>query len=363
MTWMQSFFGIDAAAEVRKGLTISGGLLIVCALIQFLAAPVRATAGIDASVSFKQAPAESAVLGSDTTIVAEGKTISGLRSMTLAIEPTSGSTPALGPDASKAATYALGTNTGEISLTWTRNLTPYNGTYRIAASADSILGEKATAYVSTVHVNLPPAAPSGLAVRTEADSVLVTWNPNLEPDLIGYEVTRVAGSSRTDLGLVRVNSLKDETAPKGVAIRYEVVALRSSPLSSEGIASPAAVTGPLSLALPEVQGAAVATPLDVPELKQATAPEPVQAKTETVMAPNRNVGFEEYLPYEQPIPLKIEAPIEATQEEISFPEQESSFQPLTTRRVELIKYLAASMLLLVGALHTARMARRVLISI
>lgn len=362
MTWMQSFFGIDAAAEVRKGLTISGGLLIVCALIQFLIAPVRATAGIDANVSFKQAPSESSVLDSDTTIVAEGKTISGLRSMTVAIEPASGSVPSLTPEASKTATYALGTTTGEISLTWTRNRTPYNGTYKIAASADSVLGEKATAFVSAVHVNIPPVKPSGLVARNEADAILVTWSPNLEPDLIGYKVTRATGASRTSLGLVQISSFKDEGAPKGVAVYYEVIAVRKSPLSSDGIASLPAASEQISLPLPDVQNA-VATPLDVPALKQATAPEPVKAKTQTVVAPNRNVGFEEYLPYEQPIPMRIETPIEAPEEEISFPEEPASFQPLTARRVELIKYLAASFLLLVGALHTARMARKVLISI
>lgn len=361
MTWMQQFFGIDAAAEVRKGLTLSGILLLGWMLIQFTIAPINADAGIDANVSFTQAPDQDAVVVGTNDVVATGQTVSGLRIMTIGLEATDSGVPSIPGEAGKTATYALGTTSGQIPLTWdSKTMTPYNGTYRLVATADSVLGEKATAYVTSLKVNNPPATPSGVDAKLESGAVIASWTPNLEPDLIGYRVSRVAGAIRTDMGLVRTASLKDDSAPKGVALRYEVTALRQSPISPDGVASGLAQSSAVTIPLPAVEKL-VSTPDTVPDLKPATAAAPVEAKPETVIAPNRNVGFEEYLPYEQPIPLRAESPIDGPVEEISFPQSSSS--AMTPRRVELIKYLAASNLLLVGALHTARMARRILVSI
>lgn len=88
--------------------------------------------------------------------------------------------------------------------------------------------------VTSVFANdvFPPAAPAGLqAVASglaEQKFIDLTWTPNTEPDLAGYNVYRHAGSEapvRINSNLVKTPSFRDMNAQPGVKYFYSVSAI------------------------------------------------------------------------------------------------------------------------------------------
>ena len=102
----------------------------------------------------------------------------------------------------------------------------------------------------------PPAVVTGVTATGTATGVTVGWTASTAPDLAGYRVSRsTAGGAFAPLGtdLVTGTSFADTTAPEGVALGYQVVAVDAAGNASAASATatatradttaPAAVTG------------------------------------------------------------------------------------------------------------------------
>ena len=85
----------------------------------------------------------------------------------------------------------------------------------------------------TFHDTIPPGAPTGLAAVTaggfgEAPSIDLSWEPNSELDLAGYNVYRAGGDSlfgRVNSDLVPGPEFRDTSAEAGKAYAYRVTAV------------------------------------------------------------------------------------------------------------------------------------------
>lgn len=311
---------------------------------------------IDSSIEFRPpTPPPGEVVGTHSVVVA-AKAQSSIRSLNLEIypDPSETSIPPLGESARKSMTYPPGqTNAVEIDMPWDSvRLTPYNGAYRIIASVDSQLGFPSSAIRQNLMVNNAPAKPQGVRVKLETGDVpFITWASNKEPDLIGYEVLRTADAKPpVRIATTGALSYRDIKAPRDVTLRYEVVAVRHSPVTpSSGIRTASSPTAPLIIASPED-----AERPALPPPPAAIAPAPVIVKP--IVGPRRDLGFEPLLPYAAPIPQRFKDP------EIPDNPIEVLANPtrLVQGRVHAPSYMAAALLLLVLAFHLGRIARRLL---
>lgn len=287
-----------------------------------------------------------------------------------------------------------------------------NGTYTINATGtegnlQGALGAPPAPGTATtkILVNNPPANPSGVkaALNPAANNTpLVSWNPNPEADITGYEVFRSGGSGsaaafNTAAG---VTSYQDTTAPTGTPVSYIVVAVRSSPVYSSGITScgkaapcsapptnletsavtvpaPSGPTLPNSVAtvdppkpIAAAKGGSVTGTSGLPQLQPValSAPKPQQVTapslpTTVIQLPQPNVvQFAPLLPYsgkipEQAVTTTVPAPVQAppaqgNQSSISLP----AIGKVTP--VNAAKYIAAAAILIVLAVHLTRYARK-----
>lgn len=290
--------------------------------------------------------------------------------------------------------------------------TKANGTYTINATgteAQNLQGALGAppapgTAATKILVNNAPANPSGVkaALNPAANNTpLVSWNPNPESDITGYEVFRSGGSGsaaafNTAAG---VTSYQDTTAPTGSPISYIVVAVRSSPVYSSGITS-CGKAAPCSAPPTNLETAAVTVPapsgptlpnsvatvdppkpvtpakgtvtgtstqpqlqpvaLSAPKPQQVTAP---SLPTTVIQLPQPNVvQFAPLLPYsgkipEQAVTTTVPAPVQAppaqsSQSSISLP----AIGKVTP--VNAAKYIAAAAILIVLAVHLTRYARK-----
>lgn len=78
-----------------------------------------------------------------------------------------------------------------------------------------------------VLLNAPPDSPTGVQAVPAADgrSAVLSWTPNPEPDVTGYEVDRTGGGGPPTKANVTIPTYRDSTRP-GAAYTYMVYALR-----------------------------------------------------------------------------------------------------------------------------------------
>jgi hypothetical protein len=305
-------------------------------------------------------------------------------------------------------TSGSGTSSESASYTWnTQPTTSANGTYTLLATATEggLAAGQAASQISLL-VNNAPSAPTGVKAAlnpSAGNTPLVTWNPNPEPDITGYEVFR-SGSGSTAAAFstaASVTSFQDSTAPKGVPVSYVVVAVRSSPVWTGGITScggaapcsnpptanetpavtapaPATTTQqpmPSSVATADPPkpvagstasaGKGVATTAPI-TLGAGTAPKPIVAPSlpdTVIQQPEPNVvQFAPLLPYSGKIPevavtSSVPAPVQA-----SAPAEQAASVAVPgigkVKTVDAVKYIAAAIVLIVGAVHLTRLARR-----
>ncbi|TMQ69860.1 MAG: hypothetical protein E6K81_13955 [Candidatus Eisenbacteria bacterium] len=93
----------------------------------------------------------------------------------------------------------------------------------------------------------PPAAPTGVAaVKQNGDIVRLTWAPNSEPDLAGYDVYRALSSGgpyeQINSALVIATQYVDEGLPAGTAHAYYQIAARDGSGNPSARSATATVT-------------------------------------------------------------------------------------------------------------------------
>lgn len=106
-----------------------------------------------------------------------------------------------------------------------------NGEYAIRARAVAHGGAAKETIVKVV-VDNPAAAPTGLVAEPHDDRVVLSWDPNPEPDILGYELQRGDGTSFTTLVQTSDTFFEDVVEPGTYS--YRVVAVRNSAARSTG---------------------------------------------------------------------------------------------------------------------------------
>ena len=159
-----------------------------------------------------------------------------------------------------------------VEFDWTVPALAYNGAYTVTAQAtgrDAGLNDQpeTTTTTRTFRLAVPPAPPQGVktSVNETTSEVAVTWQPNAEPDRVGYQVHRAAaGSSRwSEVATTATTSVVD-TPPVG-EWRYRVFAVRRGATATDLIPSDASsavgaeVKTPPSTTAPSNDGESPAT--------------------------------------------------------------------------------------------------------
>jgi hypothetical protein len=248
--------------------------------------------------------------------------------------------------------------------------TPYNGVYDLKAVATQttllgLLPQDATVTRNAI-VDNPPATPSGLKVVLDNGIPSLTWKENTEPDFTGYAVYRTIGDgAASKLGVVKVASYKDSSAPGGQPLRYQVVAIRNSAVTSDGIASAPARADPVTIPVPEPdQPAGTAPVVPVPAGAPAIpVPSPIIAKPKVigpafVSLPKRDVGFEPALPFGTPVPAPQD--FKSTTTDKVAPAAASGDGEGVFAQVDPAKFVAAGILLLIISGLLFKTSRRLL---
>jgi hypothetical protein len=248
-----------------------------------------------------------------------------------------------------------GKTTDTIKMTWdTTSLTRYNGQYGISATATSLLGSRATFSIPNLLVNNPPAQPGGVSANLEGTVPVVTWPANPEPDLVGYRVLRsTAGGSYSSVGTVSSASFRDQSAPQGQALTYEVVAVRASPVDAAGIASspsnPSAPVTPSTVVVQPLTLGPHAPPVAAPIKPAPRAP----GRAEAGAFPENT--FAATLPFKQPIP-QATVPTFSPLDPKALGALPQGYS--TTSWSQKLRYLGTAALLVVISLVIIRFARK-----
>ncbi|MEX2587295.1 MAG: hypothetical protein WD602_04785 [Actinomycetota bacterium] len=358
-------------------------------LVAIAAAPAgAATGGGDGEIKFVTPPTPAA--GKPTagtqTIQAEVEMSGGLlsspdyESFTVTVKPRSGD----GKSASIANTTG---NNQSFKGSWnTKGQSPYNGGYDIEATAvvdTGLLSGPKTfrASVANVLLNNPPAAPTGVSVSLQGETPMVTWKANSEPDLTGYRVLRaVASGSFEQVGSVKTNKFTDSEAPAGLALRYQVVAVRSSPVSDSGITAKSSASKPVTIPAPaaaegqgdgEAEGAPageVPEGVFVPETTTAEPepepePAPPPAQNSGPLAPiirdeplaRTNVDFDDQLPFDAELPERFSTSSDSPSINAA---QSAATDSGDATLANPVKFIATGLFLLVFSIILARTSRR-----
>jgi hypothetical protein len=246
-------------------------------------------------------PPSGSTLTGSWNIRLDALSLSSLKSFSVSIAPVDPSIPGLPPSATTSRTYPLvvvgnGKIGDTIEMPWDTGSMRYNGTYQISATAVSMLNSTTHAVVGDLRINNPPAQPPGASASLDGTVPVLNWTANSEPDLIGYRILRSSnGGAYAPVGTSPGNSFRDTKAPQGQPLKYEIVALRASPVDASGIASAASLPS----------GAIVAAP--PPATPAAAAPAPVTRATtgstsNNAPAQDPSSTFAPTLPFAQAVP-------------------------------------------------------------
>jgi hypothetical protein len=201
------------------------------------------------------------VSGSDTAPDATG--LSRPRTLSLTVSrPGGAGTVRLAPDqtvrSSRAGSIAGSVNFGCPPWSSSPCTGAVNGTYVFTFSDGS------TTKTADVSVEVPPAAPRGFAASADGTVASFSWQPDSEPDLIGYDIFAADGSEATPGG-VDASSVCDSggcavgvnfgSAVAGTTKTFHIVALRHTAPGSSGAvestaSAPATVSFPASSSAP-----------------------------------------------------------------------------------------------------------------
>lgn len=218
----------------------------------------------------------------------------------------------------------------------TNKVTPYNGGYDLEAVAKLSDNKTMQATISNVLVNNPPSTPAKPNAAIEGTTPVVRWANNPEPDIINYKLARsVEDGAFTSVATVESGkplNFTDTEAPAGKPVRYQVVAVRRSPVAAAGLSSAASESGTVTVpAPPPVVVDAAGNPIPAPAvvdpalggaspLPRAAAAAPVPGPTSAAPFPIRKgapppvfkarpgeISFAETLPFGQaPPPQKFD---------------------------------------------------------
>lgn len=106
-----------------------------------------------------------------------------------------------------------------------------NGEYTVTARAVANGGADSVT-TATVIVDNPAATPAGVTAISTDEGVQVAWEPNPEPDLLGYQIERNDGTGFAIIGETTETSVIDPVGYGTYA--YRVTAIRSSAARSSG---------------------------------------------------------------------------------------------------------------------------------
>lgn len=265
----------------------------------------------------------------------------------------------------------------QFSQSWnTRSLTPRNGIYDITAVATPDRCDPHTATVKNLKVNNPPAAPTGVSAAVQGEQTVVTWKANTEPDITGYKILRASASgSFEQVGSVKTNKFTDAKAPAGHPLRYQVVAVRYSPVTDSGVTAKSSATKPVTI--PTAQGAEGGgegeAPADgIPEgvfVPETTTGEPEpEAEKAPPPAPSAplapiirdeplartNIDFDDQLPFDAPLPEQFNSSDSASINAAQSAATDSGGGTVSNP----MKFIATGLFLLVFSIFLARTSRR-----
>lgn len=241
-----------------------------------------------------------------------------------------------------------------LEIKWdTRTMTPYNGLYRIRATAESHLGGVKNISLDGYIVDNLPAQIQNVEAELKDGAPSLSWEPNKEPDLIGYQVFRATGSSAyKKIASASTTTFIDKEAPKDIELKYYVVAARRSVVSEDGsVVSPPSMVRSFTIPSP---GSGQQPVISAPQEAPAAPPVP---KVVAGPAPKiTHQGFEELLPYTE-AGESGQVPLPSGGEEMEA--DQTAFEPppaLGTLQVYKPPFLAAALLLLAAAAHMVRLA-------
>ncbi len=283
--------------------------------------------------------------------------LSSLKSFSVSIAPADPSVPDLPASATTSRTYPLvvlgdGKIGDTIEMPWDTGSMRYNGTYQISATAVSMLNSTAHALVGDLLINNPPAQPPGASATLDGTVPVLNWTANSEPDLTGYRILRsTSGGAYAPVGTSPGNSFRDTKAPQGKPLKYEVVAVRRSPVDANGIASAASLP----------TGAVVSAP---PVTPTVVAPAPVTRGTtgstsNNAPAQDPSSTFAPTLPFAQAVPTSTatlpDAPAPTTAH-AALPAEGGGYAKTTL--AHKLPYLATAIFVILVAFLIFQYARR-----
>lgn len=183
------------------------------------------------------------VTGTDTATDPSG--LSKSRTLTLAVNRPDAGDYQLAPSKS-VHSNADGSISGSLDTT----CAPWSG----SPCADAVNGDYVFTFsdgsntrTSTVTLQIPPATPSGFTAQNNGTVVTFGWQPNSEPDLMGYDIVDGSGTDVTPGGMDKGSvcdsggcsvSVDFGSGARGTSRSFQILALRhTSPGSSAAVPS------------------------------------------------------------------------------------------------------------------------------
>lgn len=219
---------------------------IAFAVVGMAAAPALAATNVSVSAGGGNL-SDGSVLDHNATVNVKGTTdaTASSRQLKLTVDPPGRSTYTL-----KTGTVSALQN-GQLSASvdfgcpdWSSSpcVEAVNGAYTFRFSAGSASSS------TDVQLRVPPAAPTGFQAQNDGTVVNFSWNPNSEPDLMGYDIVDGSGNDVTPGGMDSDSvcdsggcsvSVDFGSGAQGTSRSFSVTALRhTSPGSGSSISSP-----------------------------------------------------------------------------------------------------------------------------